>query len=117
MRLLLDEQLSPAVADQLRRRAHDVVAVAEVGLRGVPDELVLAQAIGDRRAIVTGDIRDFRALHAGLLMQGKTHYGVVLVPGRFRLSPRGIGGLVKALDELLNRFPGSDSLRDSEYFL
>lgn len=117
MRLLLDEQLSPAAAEQLRRRGHDVIAVADIELSGVADEVVLAHAIEDRRAIVTNDIRDLRLLHARYLTLGTAHYGIVLVPTSYRLRRRAAGSLVKALDELLTRLPAEDALRDTEYFL
>jgi hypothetical protein len=43
LRLLLDEMYTAAVAEQLRRRNHDVIAVAErADLRGTLDEDLLA---------------------------------------------------------------------------
>jgi len=44
VRLLLDEHLSPAIAEQLRSREHDVVLVVEVGLRQQLDREVMAWA-------------------------------------------------------------------------
>ncbi len=43
--MLLDEVWPPALAEQLRRRGHDVVTVADLPrLRGQPDEAVFAFA-------------------------------------------------------------------------
>jgi len=45
LKLALDEMYAAAVAEQLRRRDHDVIAVAErADLRGTPDEDLLAWA-------------------------------------------------------------------------
>lgn len=118
MRLLLDEQISAKVAEELRRRGHDAVAVSETELRGSADEDVLAWAIADRRAVVTNDIRDFRLLHARHLTMRIAHYGLVLVSGRSHsLRRAGVGGLVAALEKLLTDLPAEDALRDLEHFL
>ena len=48
MRLLLDEMLPAAIAQQLRNRGHDVVAVAELlELRGLPDDELFDHAQRD----------------------------------------------------------------------
>jgi hypothetical protein len=118
LRLLLDEHLSPAIAEQLKARGHDVVAVAEAGLAGATDERVLAWAVRDRRAVVTNNVRDFRTLHADSLKTSSAHCGIVLVPtGRYSLRRDQLGPLVAALDRLLARSPADDALRDVEHFL
>lgn len=118
MRLLLDEQISARVAQELRSRGHDVVTVSETELRGVADEDVLAWAAADRRVVVTNDIRDFRLLHARHLTMGVAHYGIVLVSGRSHdLRRAGAGGLATALETLLADLPAEDALRDLEHFL
>ena len=54
MKLLLDEIWPPRIADQLRRRGHDVVAVAEYAeLRGQPDTVIWAVAQEQGRTVVT----------------------------------------------------------------
>jgi predicted nuclease of predicted toxin-antitoxin system len=55
VKLLLDENLSPQHACELRTEGHDAVAVVEVGLSGATDEQVLRFAVEDGRAIVTLD--------------------------------------------------------------
>jgi hypothetical protein len=42
LRLVLDEHLSPSIAEQLRACGHDMVTVAEAGLAGAADERVLS---------------------------------------------------------------------------
>ncbi len=118
MRLLLDEHISAVVAEQLRRRGHDVVALTEVELQGSGDEAILVHAIENGRTLVTNNIRDFRPLHARYLTTGVMHYGIVLVPtSAYSLKRAGFGALIHALDELLAVFPTDDALRDTEYFL
>lgn len=118
MRLLLDEHLSPAIADQLRARGHDVVTVVEAGLAGITDERVLAWAVREQRAVVTNNIRDFRLLHADSLRTGSPHYGIVLLTtGKYSLRRDTPSPLVAALDRLLVRSPTTDALQDVEHFL
>jgi predicted nuclease of predicted toxin-antitoxin system len=111
VRLLLDEHFSPEIARQLRRRGHDVVAVAERSdLVARADRVHCASAPDHRRAIVTQDLGDFRPLLAESLRAGRPTYGLVCVPGQFPLSRRTIGEAVQAMDELLRRFPGDEDL-------
>lgn len=118
MRLLLDEQLSTAVAKQLKRRGHDVVVVSEVGLRGSDDAAVLAWATEERRALVTNNIRDFRPLHAAHVTSQTPHFGIVLVSSvGYDLARRRLGPLVGALETLLVEHPADDALLDREVFL
>jgi predicted nuclease of predicted toxin-antitoxin system len=118
LRLLLDEHLSPAIAEQLRARGQDVVTVVEAGLAGMTDERVLAWAVREGRAVVTNNIRDFRVLHADSLKTRSRHCGIVLVPtGKYSLRRDQSGPLVGALDRLLTRSPSTAGLEDVEYFL
>jgi len=56
MRLLLDMNISPAVAEALRADGHDVVHCRELGLEAMPDQAVLARAIADVRTLITFDL-------------------------------------------------------------
>jgi uncharacterized protein DUF5615 len=108
VRLLLDEHLSPSIAAVLRSRGHDVVAIAERDdLRGVSDTLVFAAAARERRAVVTVDVGDSRAVAVAALASGGSSFGLVLVsPGRYS----GGGPLLAALDQLLRELPADDDL-------
>jgi predicted nuclease of predicted toxin-antitoxin system len=55
VRLLLDENLSPAHAVRLREAGHDAVAVLEAGLGGAKDEAVRQFALDQKRTLVTID--------------------------------------------------------------
>ncbi|MCP9491849.1 MAG: DUF5615 family PIN-like protein [Solirubrobacteraceae bacterium MAG38_C4-C5] len=62
MRLLLDEMLSGALAQQLRALGRDVRAVVErPELRGLSDAQQFERAQADRRAFVTYDREDLLA--------------------------------------------------------
>jgi predicted nuclease of predicted toxin-antitoxin system len=63
MRFLLDENLSPRLADLLRSAGHDVDHVCDIGLTGADDRSVMATAASDDRVLVSADT-DFGALLA-----------------------------------------------------
>jgi hypothetical protein len=113
LRLLLDEHFSPAIADQLRRRGHDVLAVAAVReLRHLEDAEALTWAVAKHRAVVTEDAADYLALHRLRLSRGEHHYGILFTNARrFPRSRRGIGKLVRVLDNLLRNLPADEALR------
>lgn len=117
MKLLLDEHLSPAIAEELRRRGHDVVAATEVGLGQQPDAAVLAWAIGESRAVVTANYADFRALHATFLSRGERHLGIVLMSRRFSLAEAAFGRLINAIERLFVENPGNIALESAETWL
>lgn len=61
--LLLHEMLSGAVAQDLRARGVDTVAVVDdLALIGTPDENLLAHAVTQHRVLVTVNIDDFAAI-------------------------------------------------------
>jgi len=82
-RLLLDEMLSGTIADQLRRRGYDVVAVVEdVSLVSTSDEELLAHATEQQRVLVTANIADFAAIASDWRTGGRVHHGIVYVAYR-----------------------------------
>lgn len=99
MRLLLDEMIGPRVAQELRSRGLDAIAVAErADLRALPDDAVLDVAHEDGRVVVTLNVGDFSRLHQQSLAEGRQHSGVVMVTGQaFPQNRAFIGALVTAL--------------------
>ncbi len=74
-RLLIDEDLSPKVAQRLREEdGIDAVAVRDRAKLGAPDRQVLDLAFDEDRILVTANVRDFkrlasaRELHAGIVL-------------------------------------------------
>ena len=81
MRLLLDEMISATVAEQLRARGHDVVAVQGPDhrhLRGVNDGILLDHAAEERRAVVTDNVPDLTRCHQHRVGREEPHYGLLL---------------------------------------
>jgi hypothetical protein len=101
--LLLDEMLSGVIAEQLRAPGHDVVAVVDdPALVGLPDEDILAAAMGGR-ALVTANIKDFVPLDQRYKASGPAHAGLVLLSAKTFPQDRAfVGAIVSALDKLLN---------------
>ncbi len=83
MRLLVDENLSIRVAQQLREAGHDVVHVTEVGLGNTEDQTILAYAADHDRVIVTADA-DFGTL---LALRGGSRPSVLMLRSSDHLTP------------------------------
>lgn len=85
MKLLLDEQISHKVAEQMSKQGIDVVAVtADPALRGLSDPDVFAAAQQLQRVVVTYNRVDFERIVREYAAAGDDHHGLVIVhPGRF----------------------------------
>lgn len=99
MRFLVDECLTPRVADHLVGAGHDAVHVGELGLLGSTDAEVMAEAASTGRVLVSADT-DFGGLLAG---SGDALPSVILL--RRRHDPAGQAAVIVS------------SLRDVEEFL
>ncbi len=84
----LDENVSNAIADGLRRRGIDVTTTAEVNLISASDEEQIQFALTEKRVIFTQD-DDFLKLHKS----GVSHYGVTYC----RQRSRSIGEIINIL--------------------
>ena len=103
--LLLDEMLSGAIAEQLRAKGHDAVAVADdPALISLPDDQILAHATTAGRALVTANIKDFMPLDAQYRAAGQAHAGLVLISTKTFAQDRSFtaaitSALIAVLDE------------------
>lgn len=108
MKLLLDEMHAPSIAEALTKDSWDVVALAaEVSLRGMSDQDVLAHSAASRRALVTENVVDFVPLAAQWTGEGAVHAGLIFTnPRRFnRATTAYPGNLITALRRFLNDPP------------
>jgi hypothetical protein len=104
LKLLLDEHISPAVAEGLRRRrrpliVHYMAAWENGAFLGQEDSACLQEAVTQGLTLVTYDRRTIPPLLKAWAEEGRKHGGVVFVDEK-TICPADIGGLVRALTEL-----------------
>lgn len=80
MRFLLDEDLTPAVAEIARGHGLDVVSVHEIDRRGLTDEEQLRFAAREAHLFVTRNRDDFIRLTVAFFHASEPHAGVLIVP-------------------------------------
>ena len=109
MKALLDEMWTPAIAEQLRLRGHDVIAASETDYAGryagIPDDELFAKAQEDRRAVVTDNVADYEQARADWESRGQRHHGLIYArdpPFKRHRGVRVIGQTVRALDRFLS---------------
>jgi hypothetical protein len=119
LKLLLDEMLSPLIAQQLRDRGYNVEAI-----KGTPryeqlsDREVMDLARSQQRAVVTNNLLDFRPLHHEAITPGGSgHYGMVFMPGNYRRTKADTGRIVESLEAKLAELPGESDLANGETWL
>jgi predicted nuclease of predicted toxin-antitoxin system len=119
VKLLLDEMLSPLIAQQLRDRGHDVEAIAGNALHtALSDDQVMDLARSQGRALVTNNLVDFRPLHhAAITPGGPGHFGMVFMPSGYRRTRSDVGRIVGALEAELAELPGERDLANAETWL
>lgn len=104
--LYLDENLTPKIAVQLRRRGIDVVSVHELGLSGDSDENHLQRATNMGRVLVTADT-DFLVMAS----DGITHAGII-----FGIQTAlSLGDWVNALELVVAVYSSQEMLNHVEY--
>ena len=120
LKLLLDEHISPRVADGLRRRNPKAAVYSmrewqDGRFLGQGDEVLLQEAAIQRLSLVTYDRRTIPAILKLWIEEGRSHGGVIFVDEK-TIAPSDIGGLIRALIELV-RQGGEWDWRDLVVFL
>ena len=83
MKLYLDEDLSPRVAELLRRREFDAFSAHEAGHPGRLDLEQLRFATREGRCLVTRNVADFVEIVRDLVNRQESHAGIIIVPVSF----------------------------------
>jgi predicted nuclease of predicted toxin-antitoxin system len=103
MRFYLDEDLSPQIAERLRKRGIDAVSALEAGNIQLSDREQLAHAAQAGRCLVTRNVRHFVLLAQDAIRRQQPHAGIILCPPSIRGFE--IRAIVDALTRLAKRFP------------
>src|SRR3981081_3819181 len=119
LKLLLDEHISPDVADGLRRRHRSLVihwvAGGGGGFLGQDGSACVLAAAEQGLTLVTYDRRTIPPLLKIWAEEGRRHGGVIFVDEK-TISPADIGGLVRALLQVFKETGKWDWI-DRVYFL
>jgi hypothetical protein len=102
--LLLEEMFSGTIAQQLRAKGHDVIAVvAEPALVSLPDDQILAHAAATGRALMTANTKDFVLLDGQYRAAGQSHAALILVSAKAFPQDRSfVGAVAGALAVLID---------------
>jgi predicted nuclease of predicted toxin-antitoxin system len=90
MRFLIDENLSPRLAELLTKSGHDAVHVRDLDATGAPDAEIMTLATRDERVIISADT-DFGAL---LAHSRATKPSVILVRALIGRRPPELAGII-----------------------
>lgn len=103
MRFYLDEDLSPAIAQLLRRRGYDATSAQQLLHRGWTDEEQLAYAGMQGRVFVTHNAGDFIRISREAFESKRPHAGIAVCSSSF--SGDEVAAIASALITLTRQYP------------
>lgn len=103
MKLHLDENLSPRVAEMLRAAGSDAMSAYDVGNTQLDDRAQLAYATREGRAMVTCDVADFVELAAEAIRANTEHAGIMLISSQFGTDE--FASIAKGIGAVVRRYP------------
>ena len=103
LRFYLDADLSPRIAEALRKRDIDAVSAHDVGKSGLSDKEQLIFAGAQRRCFVTRNREDFITLSRDAIRNHEPHAGIAICASSFTGAE--IGRITRAVIRLAERYP------------
>lgn len=103
MKFYLDEDISPKIAERLRKKGIDAVSAIEIGNLQLSDREQLACAAREGRSLVTRNVRHFIILAQEAIRRQEPHAGIVLCPQSMQGFE--VKGTTDALARVAKRFP------------
>ncbi len=104
MKFYLDEDVSPKIAERLRKKGIDAVSAIEAGNLQLSDREQLACAAREGRSLVTRNVRHFIILAQEAIRRQEAHAGIILCPPSMRGFE--VKSIADALTRVAKRFPG-----------
>lgn len=102
MKIFIDECVWQITRDFILQHGHDLATVEERGLAGADDEVVLAQAVKEDRALLTRDMH-----FSNILLYPPSNYSGIIV---LRIKPQTIDPVHHTLISALSYF-SQESIR------
>ena len=103
MQFYLDEDLSPNIAERLRKKGIDAVSAIETGNIQLSDKEQPSCAARGGRCLVTRNVRHFIVLAQEAIRRHEPHAGIILCPPSMRGFE--VKGIADALTRVAGRFP------------
>ncbi|HWL42892.1 MAG TPA: DUF5615 family PIN-like protein [Ilumatobacter sp.] len=118
MKLALDHHYTRLIAERLRERGHDVVAVIDRGWELLDDEELLDTCHAEQRALLTNNVQDFAVIARRWAADGRSHHGLIYTSDAGRPRTRAATGrFVDDLAELMTAGPATDAFIDQIWWL
>ena len=96
IKLLTDENISPAFVEFLRNKGFDVTDIRELEIHGASDSLILNLARQDKRVLITFD-KHFANI---LLYPLNSHFGII----RIRIHPPLLNDMIQSFESFIEKF-------------